>query len=319
MSLAATLVAVCALAPATSSAKTKHGPCSVVVRPSSRIVQRLMDSMPAGKTACLRSGTYAGDVTVRRSHLTLRSYPGEHATFAGRLVFASDASNDLVTGITIDGHTSPLPTLSITGRFISLVADDVTNENTHNCIIIGSLAWGRAYGTVIEHSRIHNCGALPATNQEHGIYVSESDATRIVGNLIYGNADRGIQLYPNAQGTLIERNVIDGNGTDLIFSGAGSRASGNTTVQFNVISNANVRADVESWYPAGTSPGVGNVLRDNCLFGGVEGTIVTHFGGFTPEANVVADPHFANGTRGDFRMPRSSPCRRILEGKPSGK
>jgi parallel beta-helix repeat protein len=255
-------------------------------------------------------------VNVRRSHVVLRSFPGEHATLVGRLGFANDASDDVVTNMTLDGRSGlPLPSVTVKGSFIRFVADDVTNENTHNCFVIGSSS-GRARGIVIERSRIHHCGALPPTNQMHGIYVADADGTRIVGNVIYGNADRGIQLYPDAQGTLIERNVIDANGTGVIFSGAGGTASSGTTVQYNGISNANVRADVESWYPSGNPMGVGNVVRDNCLFGGTEGTIVSHFGGFTASANVVADPHFANAARGDFRMPRSSVCRRILERRP---
>ena len=73
-------------------------------------------------------------------------------------------------------------------------------------------SYGRARGTVIERNRIHNCGQLPPTNHHHGIYVEASDGARITDNWIYDNADRGVQLFPDAQGTYIARNVIDGNG-----------------------------------------------------------------------------------------------------------
>ena len=72
---------------------------------------------------------------------------------------------------------------------------------------------------MIEHNRIHDCGVLPATNLDHGIYVAEADHTVIRRNLIYDNADRGVQLYPDADGTVVTGNVIDGNGEGVIFGG----------------------------------------------------------------------------------------------------
>ena len=86
---------------------------------------------------------------------------------------------------------------------------------------------------MIERNRIHNCGELPATNHHHGIYVEASDGARITDNWIYDNADRGVQLFPDAQGTYVARNVIDGNGQGIIFS----RKSANNVVEHNVISN----------------------------------------------------------------------------------
>ena len=59
---------------------------------------------------------------------------------------------------------------------------------------------------------------LPANNHEHGIYVEASDGAQIVDNWIYDNADRGVQLFPDAQGTYVARNVIDRNGQGVIFS-----------------------------------------------------------------------------------------------------
>ena len=51
---------------------------------------------------------------------------------------------------------------------------------------------------MIEHNRIHDCGELPATNFDHGVYVAEARDTVIRDNWIYSNADRGVQLYPDA-------------------------------------------------------------------------------------------------------------------------
>jgi Right handed beta helix region len=279
-------------------------------------VQRLVDALRPGHTGCLRSGTYVEDVTVGRSRIALRAYPGEHARIVGRLWFKRTAHDDVVSGLALDGRNARgLPSPTVNGDRIQFVGVNVTNHRTTICFDIGSERWGRAHGTVIEHSRIHDCGRRPPDNTEHGIYIAFADDTRIVGNLIYANADRGIQLYPDAQRTLIERSVIDGNGEGIIFSGAGGRASGESIVRFNVISNSLIRSDVESWYPGGNPVGVGNVVRDNCVFGG-RNTILPASGGFSASANVIADPHYADAAAGDYRLDPASTCAAILQGKP---
>jgi parallel beta-helix repeat protein len=272
-----------------------------------------VNSLAPRQTGCLRAGVYVEDVTVRTSHIVLRAYPGEHARLVGRLRFRPSSGDDVITHLTLDGrNTAGLPSPTVNGSAIRFVEDEVTNLNTHICFVIGS-SGGRASATVIERSRIHNCGQLPRRNKQHGIYVENAEGTRIVGNLIYENADRGIQLYPNAQHTLVERNVIDGNGTGIIFSGGDGVASNDNIVQYNIISNSRVRADIESWYPSGAPLGVGNVVRNNCLFGGRTGTIAQGDGGFTATANVVANPMYANAPAGDFRVAPTSPCSRVLQ------
>lgn len=277
-------------------------------------VQRLVSSLRPGQVGCLRSGTYVEDVTVTRSGIGLRPYPGEHARLLGRLYFKRGSHDDVVRGLILDGRNPRrLPSPTVNGSRIRFSQVDVTNHHTGICFVIGSGRYGRASGTVIEHSRIHDCGRLPSHNIDHGIYVAAAEGTRIVGNLIYRNADRGIQLYPDAQHTVIERNVIDGNGEGVIFSGDHGYASSWNLVAYNVITNAQIRADVESWYPAGNPRGAGNVVRANCLFGGHR-TIFARFGGFSATLNAIADPHFANRAAGNFRIPAGNPCARVLAG-----
>jgi parallel beta helix pectate lyase-like protein len=298
--------------------------CTKVARPLAGIarlhrhragpVQRLVNSLRPGQTGCVRSGTYVENVTVSRSDIALRPYPGEHARIVGRLYFRHRAHDDIVSGLILDGRNARrLPSPTVDGTRIRFTHVNVTNERTSICFAIGSSRYGRARGVVIDHSRIHACGRRPADNTEHGIYVDAADDTRIIDNFVYDNADRGIQLYPDAQHTLIERNVIDGNGEGVIFSGDHGHASNHNVVRHNVITNAQIRAEVESWYPPGNPRGVGNVVRENCLFGG-RATIATHFGGFSATMNVIADPQYADPAAGDFSIPASNPCARVLAG-----
>jgi parallel beta-helix repeat protein len=331
--LAAVLTLVvlgCAQSASSQGADAEHSPRAVAARVCTRtvtthsrarygrtgVVQQLVDSLRRGQTGCLAAGAYEEEeVALRRPGIVLRSKPGEVARLIGRLVLSRGAEGDVVSGLVLDGRNAaglPSPTVDATGaRF---VGDDVTNEHTNICFVLGSDYYGRAIGTVIERNRIHGCGKLPAANHDHGIYVAQASGTRIVGNLIYDNADRGIQLYPNAQGTLIEGNVIDGNGEGIIFSGEEGFSSNDNVVQYNVISDARERFDVESFYPPGTPVGEGNVVRDNCVFGGREGTIA-HPSGFSAGNNVTADPGFVAPSVGDFRLSPHSRCAALLRGR----
>lgn len=304
------------------SASTSTFHCDRTIGPSSgeapdgedEAVERLLRSLRPGGTGCLRGGVYQGEVKVTSSHVKLRSYPGERATIEGRLWVTSDARDVLIADLGLDGRNSAaLPSPTVNGAGIRFAGVNATNHHDGICFDIGSSRYGRAREVTIEHSRVHDCGRLPANNTEHGIYVASATDTRIVSNLIYDNADRGIQLYPDAQHTVIEHNVIAGNGEGIIFSGAEGQASNDNLVQHNVITDSRLRANVESWYPAGNPVGVGNLVRDNCLYGG-HGANGHAGSGFHASSNLIADPRYGNAPRGDFQIAASNPCAKLLAG-----
>ena len=101
---------------------------------------------------------------------------------------------------------------------------------------------------------IHDCGRLPATNLEHGIYVADSVGAVISSNYIYDNADRGVQIYPHAVETLVVGNVIDDNGEGILIGGAGADPSIGSLIEHNLITGSRRGANVESCFPAGASP-----------------------------------------------------------------
>jgi len=278
-------------------------------------VQRLADALHAGQTGCLRDGTYTQDVTITHAGtasapITLTSYPGERATLNGRLWIHQGADYVTITAMNLNGrNTNNLPSPDINAAHTTFTANEVTNEHTAICFDIGSdTTYGRASDTTIQRNRIHDCGTLPAANHDHGIYVESSTGAQILENVIYNNADRGIQLYPDAQQTIIEHNIIDANGEGIIFSGDFGTASNNNTVAHNLITNATLRADIESWYPAGNPTGQNNTVHDNCVWGGTTGTIQTTPNGFTATNNTTANPQYANPNTGDYRINNTSPC-----------
>ena len=319
-SLGVVIVAACAAALAlmTASASASTG-CALVASPSGsdtaagsaaaplRSAQKLVDALQPGETGCLRGGTYVGDVTMRSRSATLTSYPGETARLVGRLWVPGDG--DTIRGLELDGRNAAnLPSPSINGDDVTFSDDDVTNDHTAICFDIGSHTWGIAHNTVIERNRIHDCGVLPPQNHNHGIYLQAAYDTQIVWNLIYNNADRGIQLYPDAQDTVIAHNVVNDNGEALDISGADGTASSNSDIYDNLLTNSRVRYDVQSWYPSGNPVGRNNRVHNNCIWGGAMGTVETVGGGFTSRQNTVANPRYVDAAAANFALRGQSPC-----------
>jgi parallel beta-helix repeat protein len=258
-----------------------------------RTAQALTDALAPGQVGCLRAGTYGGGLRLNHggnasASLILRSYPGEQALLTGRIYVPRGSDYVTLADLRLDGNFQtgrPLPSPSVAANHTTFESDDVTNDHTEICFDIGSAGYGIADSTVLANNRIHDCGLLPSRNEDHGVYIQDATNTRVVGNLIDHNADRGVQFYPSAQGTVVVNNVISNNGVGIDFGGDDGVASSNNTVEHNLIVNSNIRADVESWYPAGNPLGVANVVQNNCI--STRG-INTRDGGFTAHSNVTA-------------------------------
>jgi parallel beta-helix repeat protein len=312
-------VAVAALfvVPAGAAPSQSRGGCSKTVA-SGESVTALVATLAPGETGCL-SGTFHEDVTIRRggapgAPITLTAAPGQEATIVGRFWVADSANDVVVSSLNLDGRNEERhPSPTINGDRVSFIGNDVTNAHTPAiCFIVGhSGRWGVAVDTLIQGNRIHNCGELPATNHDHGIYVESSRRLRVLDNLIYDNADRGVQFYPDAQNSLVQGNIIDGNGQGILFSGNAGLASNGNLVVGNVISNSELRFNVESWYPEGNPIGQDNLARANCIWNGRRGNVADEWG-FRAEENVVADPQFANRAAKDFRLDPSGACARLV-------
>jgi hypothetical protein len=277
-------------------------------------VEKLANSLRPAQAGCLRAGTYERDVRVtnggaRGNPITITSFPGERATVRGRLHVTDEANYVVVQQLELDGRNAGnLPSPTVNGDHVVFRDNEVTNSHTTICFLLGSEEYGRARDTLIERNLIHDCGRLPPTNHHHGIYVEAADGARITENWIYDNADRGVQLFPDAQDTYVARNVIDGNGQGVIFS----RESGSNVVERNVISNPVLRYNLESFETRGS----GNVARSNCLWSprhpgraGVQSDIAVRV-----VDNLTTNPGYVNRDDKDFRLRPDSPCVRFSPG-----
>jgi parallel beta-helix repeat protein len=267
---------------------------------------------------------------IRKPGITLRSVPGERATWKGRIVIK--APRVTIKRLNLDGTRGPrcpsrrcysgehvLPSPTVNGPHARLIEDDITNRR--GICLNFTHYYGRSpRGFRVLRNRIHDC--RPADNHIHGVYIVAGRHGLVRGNVIYANGDKGIVLYPNARDETIEQNTIDGNRTGVHFGGGDRSASSRNIVTRNVISFPRprdgwpARFNVEYYWPG--PAGRGNVVRDNCLFSDARDA---YFSGDPPRSgvipqprgvsvldDVVADPGYVDRSRADYRLADGSPC-----------
>ena len=276
---------------------------------------RLVASLRGGWTGCLRGGTYTQtEVKVRRRKVTLRSSPGERATWRGRIVLTGPRQR--LVDLVLDGSAGPrceqrgcgtLPSPTINAPDAVVADNELTDARTGICLTTRSWRGSTPDRFRIERNRIHDCGRRPPTSNDHGIYISDGRDGVIRDNVVYDNADRGIQLYPNANGTKVVHNTVDGNGSGVIFS---DESAGNL-VHDNVFSNAVVRWNAESWRLVGR----GNRFTANCVHAGNPDPGYNENGGVSlppivaQADNVGAtDDPYRDRKGGDYRLRDGSVC-----------
>ena len=281
--------------------------------------QKLAHSLAPGQTGCLRAGTYRETVEVNANGapgapITIQSYPGERATFLGRLTTDQTSSYLTFQDITFDGSAAPSdggelqPSPTVHGESIAFIRNEVTNRHTAICFAVGNESYGRAPNVIIKGNRIHDCGQLPPTNHQHGIYLHSPCCAQVTDNWVYDNADTGIQMFPDADGNYIARNIVYGNGDNMSFGGdskdGGCASSDNNIVERNVMSHPRVKENVGSWSGCGKH-GTGNVLRENCIW---PPTFQKAGEGFTLLNNLYVEPAYVNAAAKDFRIVPGTPC-----------
>jgi hypothetical protein len=288
-----------------------------------RTFRKLISVLQPGQYGCVRGGTYDEDPTIRVSGtaaapITITSFPGEWATLYGRLSVEDNVTRVTVQHMTLDGAGAPndgsskLPSPTVHGDNVAFISNEVTNRHTAICFAVGNESHGRAYNVEIRGNRIHDCGVLPPTNHQHGIYLHSPCCAQVTDNWIHDNADTGVNLFPNADDNYFARNVIHGNGDNISFAGRSKggvcESSDNNVIESNVITFPRVRKNITSWSPCGKH-GTGNVLRRNCVYPPTfEGTE-----GYALQGNLHVDPRYVDPANADLRLQAGSPCAPLLD------
>ena len=281
-----------------------------------RTPRRLVAALDRGQTGCFRGGTFTFSLLeLSTPGITLAPYRDEAVTLEGELKVLPGGAGSTVQGLRLNGASGASQIgPRIYADDVTVRGNEITNDHTSICVSVGPYYSNPPpRGVVIERNRIHDCGALPSTNRDHGVYISVARDTVIRDNWIYGNADRGIQLYPDADGSTITGNVIDSNGEGIVFAGEGPRASDDNLVAGNVISNSNLGWNAYANTPG--APATGNILRHNCVWAddappgfGSDGGVEPGSEDFTAKANSVVDPLYVDREAHDYTLSPESEC-----------
>jgi hypothetical protein len=270
-----------------------------------RNVQKLVDSLAPGQVGCLVPGSvFAEAVRIQQPGIHLRTAPGRRATIRGGIRVLPGADRVLISSLVIEGADVGQPgTVVVEANGVRILRNDISGPFLWNrnvaCVYLG-----HAHRTLVAGNTIHHCtratiGALYAA----GVVLAHASATTIRSNFIFRTPGDGIALAPDAQGSLVHNNVIDGNRGGVFFGGDATTASRDNRVVDNVVSFS-WRYNVHASYLAGQPVGVNNLVTGNCLWRGTLGNVAG--AGFQATGNPVADPRYVNRAVG-FAM-RPGPC-----------
>jgi hypothetical protein len=308
-------------------------------------VKRLIGALGAGQTGCLASGqTFAGfTLHGGDSHgsegapVTITSTnPAVPATINTRVVTESGSDWLTFTHLTIvsdalSSDEGPSPTINSTHT--SWTYDDISGSDLNICVLPSQPSpWGAAEYTLIEHDRVHDCGR-PVTNAEveaqgndmyegrlngwhaHGLY-DDGFHTTVRNSYIYNNSAKGVLLRGGSY-AVIEHNVIDHNGSGVLF---GDLGAAHDAVAWNIVTNSTSPCAKETtlcdafglWsYCPQASSCVADSFTDNDVFGNENGNIAPSYdlcSCIEVKRNIEKDPLYVNAAANDYRLRVGSPA-----------
>lgn len=273
-----------------------------------------------GDVGCAE-GTFAEGFVASNPGWTLRG-----PRILGSLHLTSTANDVTLEDVYVNNRAvTKAWAVLVQGDRVTLRRVEVTNGNKPGsktdgiCVLAGfgfeQDSANTAVNLLVERSRLHNCGD---DSHEHGIYLESTRNAIVRDSYLYGSGGEGVQLYPDAQGSLIEHNVVDGNSRDykanIMLAGERKRGeyrsphgSSNNRIVFNILTFPETRYNVDSYYPRGSLPPIGNEVAFNCAFGAPMGD----FGAtnaYSAHDNFHADPRYTDRAAGDYSLREGSPC-----------
>jgi parallel beta-helix repeat protein len=233
------------------------------------------DTLTAGNQAW---GSDSGTYNLVTGGKQIKSSAGQVAVIKGRLVLKDNGITSAAGLALTDLKLVGRPVGQADESSVTVLVDDVTllRNNITNpssiCVNVGAFTYTPQ--VVVDNfqarrNRVHDCGT---DDHDHGFYIENSTNAVISYNLIYRNVGRGVQLYPNADGSTIDHNIFWQNGENANFSGTttdgGSAASDNNTYSYDIFkeplgsSCCSATNVYTSW--DGHAAGTGNAVNNSC-------------------------------------------------------
>jgi chitodextrinase len=305
--------------------------CTSTLSPSTADTLDTQVNDPAkGSVVCLHGGGYSNSSAwthftrsgTATTPLVVKSYPGETATIHGQIGIDSSYFKLVDLNInhfnTVSGGTVDCVSNTIGGAFIlagsniTLDHDDIyTSPRTYNGLPVSfNLFVQSSVGhETITHNKIHDAGGCKTrlNGYDHGVYVGHGSGTVVDHNWIYNDQfGSGIQVYPDASGTRVFSNVIDGS-----VYGVGICSTGNDNDFYNNVvinsiggtSGSGPGAMISGCGPQGGS--TGNEVYNNDQWNNPGG--LGSVSGITYSDNISADPGFVDPGSHDYQISPASP------------
>jgi hypothetical protein len=238
-------------------------------------------------------------VTILRP-ATLQSGSGR-ARIVGGIVVAAGVPHVTVRNLVVRGSGGGRAAIVVRGDGARIAGSDVSGpgfvDRNTACVLLDG-----ARGAIVDANRIHNCTRATRRNlYAPGIFVLSALRAKITHNVVYHTLGDGVALWPNAQHTRVQRNLVDGNVSGVYIGGNARTASSYNVVTRNIISNSG-RWNVHSAWASVV--GRGNVVASNCIWNGFGGNFAG--GGFAKVGNIFASPRIKDRPR-DFTL-LGGPC-----------
>jgi Protein of unknown function (DUF1565) len=282
-----------------------------------RGVPRLLRSLRAGQTGCLAPGRYHHHRPARlRSRGASLVGLGGRAQVDGAIWITAQATGAQIRGLelTASDRTFFIP-LKILASRARVAGNRIYGSRSTSCILVGSTR--RPRDVRIDRNWIHRCGR--SGKLDHLIYVSNAVGTVINGNVLTDNPGGwAVHLYPNADRSIVERNLIDGNQGGVIFAGDGSETADGNVVRANTITFSGPRRNIESSW-GHDAIGVGNVAYGNCLYSvGLDSPsgVGTQIGFAAGPSVATSSSPYSLRPRDGYAFARSNGCARLVEPLP---
>jgi hypothetical protein len=254
-----------------------------------KTVQRLIDTVPVGGTACLTSGATFSSRVVITKPVRLQSTGTTNATLYGGITIAPGADGTSVSGLTIHGRGAGSAAVLVEANDVHVVRNAIDGigyvDLSTPCVTVD-----QARGVVIDSNTISTCTKASRSGlTAPGIYVWSGYGTRISNNLITHTVAYGIILGPNAQHSHVTHDIIDSAAGGIFIYGNGKFASSYNVIEDDILSNLGGHAVLAQW---GGLTGKNNAVFSTCVWHAFGGTISA--AGVAATGNMVANPHYKN-------------------------
>lgn len=169
-----------------------------------RTVGKLVQSLMAGETGCLRgrqptgAALYeTGGLTISTPNVTVRAFPHEGAHIKGLVTVGAD--DVTLTGLVLDGRNNlDVASPVIIANRVRLLDNVITTRKTTRCVHVLGTSAAPLTGVRIEHNRIDGCDGEAVT-------LAQARSTVVADNLLYDTRGAGVRMHPNADSSSVVR------------------------------------------------------------------------------------------------------------------